>query len=127
MQITIIAGNVGKDAELRNTQGGDQFASFSVAVDNGKDGQGNRRDSTWWDCTIWGKRATSLAPFITKGSKITLSGRPSVRVHDGKAYLQLSSDQVTLQGGKQERTPMPEGFEGTAPAQADIADSEIPF
>jgi len=36
MQNLTIAGNCGKDAELRTTQGGDQVLNFSLAVDNGQ-------------------------------------------------------------------------------------------
>ena len=59
MQLTL-AGNVGKDAELRQTQGGDSVLSFSLAIDGGKDKNGNKRDSTWFDCSIFGKRADAL-------------------------------------------------------------------
>jgi single-stranded DNA-binding protein len=41
-----IAGNIGKDAEVRRTQSGDPVAGFSVAVDNGKDTDGQRFAST---------------------------------------------------------------------------------
>ena len=47
-----IAGNVGKDAQLRTTQGGDPVLGFSIAIDNGKDKNGNKRDSTWVQCSI---------------------------------------------------------------------------
>lgn len=103
MQILTIAGNCGKDAELRNTQGGDPVLSFSLAVDNGKDRDGSKRPATWYDCSVWGKRATALQSYITKGSKLTISGRPTVRVHDGKAYLGVNVDQLTFQGGGGER------------------------
>lgn len=103
MQLLTIAGTVGKDAELRTTQGGDNVLGFSVAVDNGKDQQGNKRPATWYDASIWGKRATSLQPYITKGLKITLTGRPTARAHDGKAYMGISVDQLALQGGGQPR------------------------
>lgn len=99
MQILTIAGNVGKEPELRTTQGGDPVLGFSVAVDQGKDTNGNKRQSAWFDCSIWGKRATALQPYINKGSKLTLSGRPTARAHDGKAYLGLTVYEVTLQGG----------------------------
>lgn len=102
MQITTIAGTVGKDATLRQTQGGDNVLGFSVAVDNGKDNQGNKRDATWWDCSIWGKRAQSLERHISKGTKLTLTGRPGARAHDGKAYLQLSVNELAFQGGGQQ-------------------------
>lgn len=101
MQILTIAGNVGKDPVLRTTQSGDDVLGFSVAVDTGKDGSGNKRDPLWVDCSLWGKRARSLQPHITKGSKLALSGRPTVRAHDGKAYLGLSISDLTFMGGNQ--------------------------
>ena len=102
MQKLIIAGNVGKDAVLRRTQSGDAVLGFSLAVDNGKDKQGNKRDSTWFDCSIWGKRAESLERHITKGLKLTLIGRPTTRAHDGKAYLGIAVDDLTFMGGGQQ-------------------------
>jgi single-stranded DNA-binding protein len=33
MKQIVIAGNIGKDAELRSTQSGDQVAGFSVGVE----------------------------------------------------------------------------------------------
>lgn len=97
MHKLFIAGNVGKDAELRTTQGGDPVLSFSVAVDNGKDRDGNRR-STWYDCSLWGKRAESLAPHIRKGDRLAVTGRPTVRVHEGRAYLGVVIEDLTFMG-----------------------------
>ena len=92
MQQLIIAGNIGKDAVVRRTQSGESVAGFSVAVDNGKDANGNRRDSTWFDCALWGKRGEALAPYLLKGGKVTITGRPTVRVHEGNAYLGVNVD-----------------------------------
>ena len=98
-----IAGNVGKNAELRTTQGGDPVRGLSIAVDNGKDKNGNKRDSTWVNCSIWGKRAESLQSYITKGTKLVVTGRPGVNVYEGKGSLTLSVNDLTFMGGaKQE-------------------------
>jgi single-strand DNA-binding protein len=96
-----IAGNCGKDAELRRTQSGDSVLGFSIAVDNGKDKDGNKRDSTWVKCSIWGKRADSLADYIKKGSKLVVTGRPGVDVYEGKGQLTLSVQDITFMGGNQ--------------------------
>ena len=135
MQLLTIAGTVGRDAELRRTQNGDAVLGFSVAVDNGKDKNGNKRDATWFDCSLWGKRAEALERHITKGKKLTLWGRPKVRAHDGKAYLGLSVDDFTFQGGgdrqQEQRNDYSGGYgcgygEDQRQPQRDI-DSEIPF
>lgn len=124
MQILMIAGNVGNVKEVREV-GGDKVLNFSLAVDNGKDKNGERRESTWYDCALWGKRSESLAPHITKGLKLALSGRPGARAHDGKAYLSLTVNELTFMGGGQERqAEQPKQSSG----QYDhIDDSDIPF
>ena len=123
MQQLIIAGNVGKDAVLRRTNNGDPVIGFSLAVDNGKDKDGNKRDATWFDCSIWGKRAEALEPYITKGLKLTLTGRPTARAHEGKAYLGINVQDLTFHGGGQERQEPRQEPAGSGPDM----DSEIPF
>lgn len=103
MQQLTIAGNVGRDAELRSTQSGEKVLGFSLAVDNGKDKTGNKRESTWFDCSIWGVRAEKLAGHITKGSKMVLTGRPTAREHGGKVYLGITVNDLTFMGGGSDR------------------------
>lgn len=98
MQIITIAGNITRDAELRRTNNGDPVLSFSVAVN----GIGRDAPSTFFDCSIWGKRASALEPHIRKGGKATVSGTFGTREHNGKTYLTVNANEITLQGGKQE-------------------------
>ena len=102
MQILHIAGNVGNVKDLKEV-GGDKVLNFSLAVDNGKDKNGEKREATWYDCALWGKRAEALAPHITKGSKLALSGKTGARAHEGKAYLSLTVNELTFMGGGGER------------------------
>jgi single-strand DNA-binding protein len=95
-QITI-AGNIGKSAETRTTQGGDKVTSWSVAVE---ERSGKEKSTIWFDCSLWGKRGESLAPYLTKGGKVAVSGDLGKREHEGKTYLTIRADQVTLMGGK---------------------------
>jgi len=119
-----IAGTIGRDAEIRTTQNGDKVAGFSVAVSNGKDKNGEWRESTWFDCSLWGKRADSLGPHIRKGGKVAISGRVSARAHDGKAYLQVMVNEIDLLGGGEKRDDKPAGG---APAGGMVLDDEVPF
>lgn len=96
-QITI-AGRLGKDAALRNTQQGDAVAGFSVAVD---DGRGQDKRTLWFDCSLWGKRGQALAQYLTKGTSVAVSGDLGTREYEGRTYLTVRVDQITLQGGGQ--------------------------
>ena len=121
-----IAGNVGKDAELRKTQNGDAVLGFSVAVDNGKDKNGNKRESTWINCSIWGKRAESLQSYISKGTKLVLTGRPGVNVYEGKGSLTLSVNDLTFMGGAARQDAADDGYSAGGRPGNDM-DDEIPF
>ena len=135
MQQLTIAGNVGKDPVLRTTQGGDNVLGFSLAVDNGKDANGNKRDATWYDCALWGKRATALQGHISKGTKLVLTGRPTVREHEGKAYLGISVDGLTFMGGGRSDGGERQGYDQSPPSGQGAPsgggrndmDDEIPF
>lgn len=135
MQTLTLAGTIGRDAEVRRTQSGEPVAGFSVAVDNGKDRDGNKRDATWFDCSIWGKRGESLGPYLTKGSRVAITGRPGAREHNGKIYLQCNVDQITLLGGGNGQSSggggydqSPDGYgSGGRPSSEGFDDSEIPF
>lgn len=99
MQKLFIAGNVSNVKEVRQV-GDNNVFNFSVAVSNGKNKDGSWKDSTFWEVGVWGKRGEALARFLTKGTKVAVSGRfGQARVHEGKAYLSLEADEVTLQGG----------------------------
>lgn len=129
MQTLIIAGNVGKDAVLRRTNEGEPVLGFSIAVDNGKTKEGGERPATWFDCSIWGKRADALAKHIVKGTKLTVSGRPSARVHEGKAYLGINVTELTFMGGakqaqRENDEPQRDSY-GNQPD--DRFDDQIPF
>jgi single-strand DNA-binding protein len=120
MKNLTIAGNIGKSAELRSTGSGEKVAGFPVAVD---DGFGDKKRTLWFDVSIWGKRAETLAPMLVKGGKVCVSGDLSTREHDGKTYLTLRANEVTLQSARQDR----DDRQDSPPAQRNAMDDEIPF
>lgn len=130
MKSIVIGGNIGKDATTRSTQQGDKVTGFSVAVEE-RVGQDKR--TIWFDVSIWGNRGEKLAPYLTKGSKVTVAGDLSMREHEGKTYLTVRADQVTLMGGGQQNDgggQQRQQSSGAQPqsrsAQPDF-DDEIPF
>lgn len=128
MKSITIAGNIGKDAATRTTQSGDKVTGWTVAVEE-RNGQEKR--TIWFDCTLWGKRGESLASYLTKGGKVAVSGELSTREHEGRTYLTIRAEQVTLLGGKPDggRGDQDQGYgssRGKAPARHDM-DDEIPF
>ena len=60
---------LGRDAEVRYTPSGDPVASLAMVYDIGF---GDKKRSQWIDGTLWGKRAESLGPYLTKGTQVVL-------------------------------------------------------
>jgi single-strand DNA-binding protein len=130
MEILIIAGTVNR-VELRRTQNDDAVLNFSVAVDQGKDKNGQKRETKWYDASLWGKRAESLQSYITKGTKLTLQGRPTAREHQGKVYMGIAVNDLTFMGGASQRdTSQQDRGSYQEPLGADYqgdVDDAIPF
>ena len=134
MKSITIAGRIGKDAETRTTQGGDQVTGFTVAVD---EGFGDKKRTLWFDVSFWGKRGASLAQYLTKGTRVCVTGDLGTREYNGKTYMTVRADQITLlgggnrdhsqeQGGAYSKRPAAEGNVDNGGLYNDM-DDEVPF
>ena len=67
----ILVGNLGKDPELRNFEGGNMVANFTLATTEVyRDKNGNKADHTeWHNIAMWGKLANIAGKLLRKGSK----------------------------------------------------------
>ena len=105
MNVFTASGNIGRDAEVRNA-GGASVAGFSLAV---KSGYGDKAQTVWVDCSIWGKQAESgLVQYLKKGQFVVVTGELGTREHEGKTYVTLRVNNVTL-GGKQDAQKSAQG------------------
>jgi single-stranded DNA-binding protein len=72
----MFAGNVGGEVAVRDvTVRGESIkvASFSVAVSNGKNAQGEDLPPTWIKVSVWRKYAETVARFVKKGDRVTIT------------------------------------------------------
>ena len=75
-QKTIIAGNVGRDPELRYTPSGLGVVQFSVAVSRKTMVNGQAvKETGWFRVTAWDKLAEYAYTYLQKGSKVLVDGR----------------------------------------------------
>ena len=70
-QSIVLSGRVGKDAELRYIPSGKAVLNFSLAVDVGF---GDKKETQWWKCAMWGERGEKLHQHIVKGKVLTVEG-----------------------------------------------------
>jgi len=80
-----LLGNVGKDPEMRATQGGMVIASFSLATADRKKDGANWVDSTeWHNLVCFGRTAEIVRDYVKKGSQIFVEGKIQTRSWDDK-------------------------------------------
>ncbi|HYQ47109.1 MAG TPA: single-stranded DNA-binding protein [Polyangiaceae bacterium] len=94
----VVAGNLGKDAEVKSV-GGQDVCSFSVASTTKVKGEDS---TTWVRCSMWGSRGAKLAEYLTRGKAVCVSGGLTTREYEGKTYVELRVDDVKLMGGNKE-------------------------
>lgn len=124
-------GNLGQDCRTGNIPSGDAVCNFTVAA---KAGYGDKGQTLWIDCALWGKRAEGkLCDYLVKGCQVAVSGELGTREHDGKTYLTCRVNSLDLIGGKSEAPSASSNAApkaNNAPAQdfspADF-DDDIPF
>lgn len=116
-----ISGNITRDPELRQTQGGTAVLTLGVAVN---DRRRNQQTNEWEDhanfvdCVLFGRRAEALAPKLLKGTKVAIEGklRYSSWERDGqrRSKLEVMVDEVELMSLKGQQ-------------QAPVYDEDVPF
>jgi single-strand DNA-binding protein len=81
-----LLGRLGKDPEMRATQGGMTIASFTLATsDRQKDAQGNWQDKTeWHNLVAFQRTAEIVRDYCKKGSQIFVEGKIQTRSWDDK-------------------------------------------
>lgn len=74
MNKVILVGRTTTEIELNTTQTGKKYIKFTIACDNGKDEQGNKRDADFVECVAWESRAESIAKYVKKGNRFMVVG-----------------------------------------------------
>jgi single-strand DNA-binding protein len=76
-QTLIIAGNVGRDPEMRYTPSGQAVTSFSVATNRQYTNNNGEtvKETIWFRISAWGKTGEICNQYLKKGSKVLVEGR----------------------------------------------------
>ena len=96
MNKVLIIGNVGGDPEMRYTPNGNPVTSFSVATNRRYTVEGEQREETqWFRVSAWNRLAETCNQYVTRGMKVYVEGRLSVREYVGQDGQTRTSVDVT--------------------------------
>ncbi|MBZ5497792.1 MAG: single-stranded DNA-binding protein [Acidobacteriia bacterium] len=137
----MLIGRLGKDPEVRYTQGGNPVATFSVATsERWKDNCGNPQEKTsWHNIVMWNKLAEVAKRFLSKGALVYLEGKLITRKWQDQSganryTTEVVCNKMVMLGGKRnaeaEEAPSEES-EAAEPVGSSeatgIDGSDIPF
>jgi single-strand DNA-binding protein len=101
----ILMGNLTRDPELRQTPGGQNVCSFSLALNRSyKDASGEWKEATdYIDVVAWGPLGERVSQYLSKGRRCLVQGRLQSRSWEQEGQKRskvevLSSDVTFLDG-----------------------------
>lgn len=106
----IVAGYIARDAEMKQTQTGKTYTTWSVKVgEKPPTTEGERGEAIWTNCKAWHDLAR-LAATIKKGDTVLCIGKIETSEYQGKTYKTLVCEYISIMGA--------------APAQAQAAPAQ---
>ena len=137
----ILVGRLGKDPELKYTQGGTPVSKFSLATDETwKDQSGEKQQRTeWHNVVAWRKLAEICGQYLNKGKLVYIEGKLQTRSWDDKEghkrySTEVVADSMVMLSGKgddarQERSAAAAASSSASDGSPDsqITDEDIPF
>lgn len=133
MNLVLISGRLTKDPEVRYTTGTQMaVAVFTLAIDRGKDKNGEDMGADFIPVKVFGKQAENCERFLGKGCRVSVQGRIQTGSYEKDGQKVYTTDVIasrvefidfkdkTPQNSNESET---EGFAGFA--RVDY--SEVPF
>ena len=96
MKILTIDGRLGKNAELKTTNGGTKYVKFTIANNEYERGE---TTTNWYDVITYSDFTIEhQLNLLTSGTYVIITGTPkeTVNVKDGRVYLNLSINAVKI-------------------------------
>jgi single-strand DNA-binding protein len=121
-----IMGRLTRDPELTTTQSGIEKCRYSVAVDEPKDKNGEKKVN-FFNCVAFGKCGAFVQKYFHKGDGIIVHGRmDSYKGNDEKTYWNLIADSHDFPLGRASQSaPAPAVDEQSGMMQVNT--EELPF
>ena len=92
----MLIGNLGKDPEVRYTQGGKAVANFNIATNESwTDKAGVKQERTEWHrIVVWDKAAELCGEYLSKGRQVYIEGKLQTREWTNKEGQKQYSTEV---------------------------------
>ena len=128
MNSVILSGRWSKDIDFKALDSGKTVAKSSLAVD---DGYGDKKQTYFFDCEMWGKTAEATANYSGKGKKVLVNGRLTVDSWEKDGQKRYATKVVVeevefLEPKQSDSKPQQDPFIDDGKT-LDISDDDLPF
>jgi single-strand DNA-binding protein len=135
----ILVGRLGKDPEVKYTQGGTPVAKFTLATNEvWKDQNGEKQERTeWHNIVAWTKLAEICGQYLNKGSRVYIEGRIQTRSWEDKEgnkryTTEIRADNMVMLSGRPDEARPEKSAAAAASSdggsvEPEITDDDIPF
>lgn len=134
MMKLIGVARLGADVEIRHLASGSAVANLSLAWNYGRKGDDGKRPSQWVEAALFGERAESLAPYLTKGTSVFVDLRDvhveTFNKRDGSSGVKLTGvvDSIDFAGNRPGNdSPATKQTQQRQKPVVDDLDNDIPF
>ena len=136
MNKVFLIGNLTRDTELSETNGGVSVCRFGIAVNRRFSSQDAERQTDFFNVTAWRALGETVARYTKKGNKVAVVGSIQIRNFEDNAgqkrtYVDIIADEVeflTPKGGSSDEDYSAPAAPRKKPALEMIDDdSDIPF
>ncbi|WP_340075877.1 single-stranded DNA-binding protein [Leptobacterium sp. I13] len=95
-----LIGNLGNDPEIINLDSGKKLAKFSIATNESyKNAQGEIvKDTQWHSIIAWGKTASIIEKYLSKGKEVAIEGKLQSRSYEDKEGVKRSVTEINCLG-----------------------------
>ena len=125
----IVAGYIARDAEMKQTQTGKTYTTWSVKVgEKPPTTEGERGEAIWTNCKAWHDLAR-LAATIKKGDTVLCIGKIETSDYQGKTYKTLVCEYINVMGVAPAQAPAASSQNNTVPDGYEelLTENDMPF
>lgn len=117
----LLLGRLTADPKAKTTKSGKSVATFSLAIDGGKEENGENK-VTFFDCESWEKMGETCTKYLHKGDLVQVNGEMIHRVYMDPTNAKRDYYAVRV-NGIEFLTPKPKEEK----KQEDTIDDKLPF
>lgn len=134
MNLVLISGRLTKDPEVRYTTGTQMaVAVFTLAIDRGKDKNGEDMGADFPRVTVFGKQAENCERYLAKGCRVAVQGKIQTGSYEKDGQKVFTTDVIASRVefiDFKDKTPQDanqSAWNDNSPGYSSLSEDDIPF